>query len=82
MRVLAGAVLAPMWLAMKVGERFAISQRRFGSPQAGQVDNRIAAIVSGVITLVIGMVLASTVNAQAATLGSNANIGSFTGAQV
>ncbi len=78
-------VLAPLWIAAKLGERFAsatrISQQRFGSAQAGQVDNRIAAIVSGVITLVIGMVLASTVNSQAATLGSNANIGSFTGAQ-
>ena len=37
--------------------------------------------ISGVVTLVIGMVLASTVNTQAAANGSAANIGSFTGAQ-
>ena len=41
----------------------------------------ITAIITGVITLVIGMVLATTVNTQAATLGSAANIGSFTGTQ-
>ena len=42
---------------------------------------QIVSIVSGVITLVIGMVLATTVNPQATTLGSAANIWSFTGAQ-
>ena len=45
------------------------------------MPNTVTAIIVGVITLVIGMVLATTVNTQAATLGSAANIGSFTGTQ-
>ena len=45
--------------------------------QFGALDSRIG----GVITQVIGMVLASTVNTQAASTGAAANIGSFTGAQ-
>ena len=49
--------------------------------QSGALDSRIGAIIGGVITLVIGMVLASTVNTQAASTGAAANIGSFTGAQ-
>jgi len=48
---------------------------------SGALDSRIGAIIGGVITLVIGMVLASTVNTQAASTGSATNIGSFTGAQ-
>jgi ABC-type transporter Mla maintaining outer membrane lipid asymmetry permease subunit MlaE len=48
---------------------------------SGALDARIGAIIGGVITLVIGMVLASTVNTQAASTGAAANIGSFTGAQ-
>jgi len=49
--------------------------------QVGALDSRIGAVIGGVITLVIGMVLASTVNTQAASTGAAANIGSFTGAQ-
>jgi len=49
--------------------------------QVGALDSRIGAVIGGVITLVIGMVLASTVNTQAAATGAAANIGSFTGAQ-
>jgi len=49
--------------------------------QFGALDSRIGAIIGGVITLVIGMVLASTVNTQAASTGAATNIGSFTGAQ-
>jgi len=49
--------------------------------ECGNMQANIIAIVTGVITLVIGMVLATTVNTQAATLGSAANIGSFTGTQ-
>lgn len=56
------------------------TQLAFGN-QRGAMDGKITAIIGGVITLVIGMVLASTVNSQAATLGSATNIGSFTGAQ-
>ena len=44
---------------------------------SGALDSRIG----GVITLVIGMVLASTVNTQAASTGASANIGSFPEAQ-
>ena len=47
--------------------------------QAGAIDARIGAIIGGVITLVIGMVLASTVNTQAAATGSAANIGRLPG---
>lgn len=73
-----GAVLVwPAWLAMCIQARM---QLALGN-QRGEMDGRISAIVVGVITLVIGMVLASTVNSQAASLGSNTNIGSFTGAQ-
>ncbi len=45
------------------------------------VGLKVGAIVAGVITLVIGMVLATTVNTQAETTGGAANIGSFAGAQ-
>ena len=48
--------------------------------QFGALDSRIGAVIGGVITLVIGMVMASTVNTQAASTGAAANIGSFTGA--
>ena len=73
-----GAVLfAPAWLAMNLQPRMQLALAN----QRGAMDGKITAIIGGVITLVIGMVLASTVNSQAATLGSAANIGSFTGAQ-
>ena len=42
---------------------------------------RIMAIIVGVITIVVGLVLEVTVLTQAASAGSNANIGSFSGAQ-
>lgn len=38
-------------------------------------------LVGGVIFLIIGLVLSSTILSQAATSGSSANIGSFSGAQ-
>ena len=37
--------------------------------QVRALDTRIGAVIGGVITLVIGMVLASTVNTQAAVRG-------------
>lgn len=43
--------------------------------------SQITAIVLGLITIVIGLILSSIVNSQAATTGSAANIGSFSGAQ-
>ncbi len=49
--------------------------------QRGAIDSRIMLIVMGVITIVVGVVLADTILAQAASSGSNANIGSFAGAQ-
>ena len=49
--------------------------------RSAPVRSKIGTIIGGVITLVIGMVLASPVNTQAASTGSDANIGSFTGAQ-
>lgn len=45
------------------------------------MNTRIVAIILGVITLVVGLVLESTILSQAATAGSSANIGSFSGAQ-
>jgi hypothetical protein len=42
---------------------------------------RIMAIIGGVITLVVGLVLETTVITEATTAGSNAKIGSFSGAQ-
>ena len=73
LQAIGAAYLQNTWLGRRLG--LALDNQR------GAMDGRIAAIVSGVITLVIGMVLAATVNSQAATLGSAANIGSFTGAQ-
>ena len=51
------------------------------SSQTGAVDARIMLIIVGVITLVVGLVLETTILTQAATAGSNAKIGSFSGAQ-
>jgi hypothetical protein len=47
----------------------------------GGVSSRVGAIVGGVVALVIGMVLMTTVQDQAATSGASANIGSFSGAK-
>ena len=44
-------------------------------------SQRITAIIMGVIVIVVGLVLETTVLSQAATAGGNANIGSFSGAQ-
>ncbi len=57
------------------------SQRSTLASQRGQVDSRILLIIVGVITIVIGLVLEGTILTQAAASGSNANIGSFSGAQ-
>ncbi len=47
----------------------------------GSIKNSIMVIIAGVITFVVGLSLASTVLSQAATAGSAATIGSFSGAQ-
>jgi len=44
-------------------------------------SQRITSIIMGVIVIVVGLVLETTILAQATTAGSNANIGSFSGAQ-
>ena len=44
-------------------------------------SQRITSIIMGVIVIVVGLVLETTVLSQAATAGGNANIGSFSGAQ-
>lgn len=41
----------------------------------------ISALVGGLLTVVIGLILSTIVNSQAATSGAAANIGSFSGAQ-
>jgi len=73
MRILGTIALQDTWLGRRLGLVL--------GNDAGDMDARIGAIIGGVITLVIGIVLASTVNTQAAATGSAANIGSFTGAQ-
>ena len=45
------------------------------------MQSRVVAIILGVITIVVGLVLEDTILTQAATAGSNSNIGSFSGAQ-
>jgi hypothetical protein len=42
---------------------------------------RVTAIIMGVIVIVVGLVLETTILSQASTAGGNANIGSFSGAQ-
>ena len=51
-------------------------QREVGSMQAS-----ILAVVGGVVTLVIGLVLFATILSSASTSGATATIGSFSGAQ-
>jgi hypothetical protein len=41
----------------------------------------MTALIFGVLIIVVGLVLESTILSQAATAGSSANIGSFSGAQ-
>ena len=72
-RTLGTMALQSTWLGRRLG--LVIGN------DSGALDSRIGAVIGGVITLVIGMVLASTVNTQAASTGAASNIGSFTGAQ-
>lgn len=43
--------------------------------------NSIGSIIGGVLVIVVGLVLASTILTQAASAGAAANIGSFSGAR-
>ncbi len=45
------------------------------------MNRQMTALIFGVLIIVVGLVLESTILAQAASAGSNANIGSFSGAQ-
>ena len=44
-------------------------------------SQRIVSIIMGVIVIVVGLVLETTILSTAASAGSNAQIGSFSGAQ-
>lgn len=57
------------------------SAARLATSEAGNVQSRIIAIVAGVITLVIGLVLADVIVDTAATQGAAANLASFSGAK-
>ena len=52
-----------------------------GEVEPGTMQGRIVAIVSGVLTIVIGLVLADIVVGQSATSGGGNSIGSFSGAK-
>ena len=80
MITVASVILAPRWLAQKLAPRV---QLALVGPQGqrGAIETRIVAIILGVITIVVGLVLEDTILTQAATAGSNTNIGSFSGAQ-
>tara|TARA_Y100000310_G_scaffold340407_1_gene436083 strand:- start:2384 stop:2704 length:321 start_codon:yes stop_codon:yes gene_type:complete len=49
--------------------------------ERGDIKTSIGAVVGGVLTIVVGLVLSNTILSQAATSGASANIGSFSGAQ-
>ena len=70
-------LLALVGFGLIAGVMMAVLARGKGKNREGvrTMRNQIVSIVSGVITLVIVMVLATTVNTQAAALGSAANIG-------
>lgn len=65
------AIVAPVGLTLGLAYR----------DERGDVQVSIAAIVGGVLTIVVGLVLSTTILSQAATSGASANIGSFAGAQ-
>lgn len=59
-------------------------QRQLGNrrlAQCGQVSTPFAALMIGLLLVVIGLILATIVIDTATTTGTNANIGSFTGVQ-
>ncbi len=45
------------------------------------MNRNMTALIFGVLIIVVGLVLESTILSQATTAGSNPNIGSFSGAQ-
>ena len=52
-----------------------------GLDVVGNAQMRITAIILGVVTIVIGLIVSGIVDSQAATSGGNAEIGSFAGAK-
>ena len=75
--------MVAMAMAMISGYAKPVGQRVWGlaSNTAGDIRASIGSLIGGLILIVIGLVLSTIINAQAATNGSAANIGSFTGAQ-
>ena len=45
------------------------------------MNRQMTALIFGVLIIVVGLVLETTILSQAATAGSSTNIGSFSGAQ-
>ena len=85
---MAVTVLAPVWIVAWVAKLFSPITAPVGrrlqlatGNQRGAMSTRITMIILGVITIVVGLVLETTILSQAATAGSSASIGSFSGAQ-
>ena len=72
------AALVPLFI---LGSQWHIASQAWRTDERGAVDARIMAIIMGVITIVVGLVMSDVVLSQAATSGADANIGSFTGAR-
>ena len=70
---LALALSVVLWVALAIGAAY--------KDERGDIKNSIGAVVGGVLTIVVGLVLSNTILSQAAASGSSANIGSFSGAQ-
>lgn len=70
---------------MQFAKRIGRTLRQLAVGQRGDVmetlQPAIMLVIVGVIVLVVGLVMAPTVIDQAQTAGSNASIGSFSGAQ-
>ena len=75
--ILRSALFLPAWLATQLQHRV---QPALGN-QRGALESLIGAIIGDAIILMIGMVLASTVNTQAASTGAVTNVGRLTEVQ-
>ncbi len=72
---LMAAYVRQVWTGLAFGAGLLYADER------GDVKSSIGAVVGGVLTIVVGLVLSNTILSQASTSGSSANIGSFSGAQ-
>lgn len=79
----AGSVLAVTYLAAAVAGHMSLGTvGRFRTYISdARAAGELGQIMTGMIIFVVGLIVATVVNAVAASTGSNANIGSFTGAQ-